>query len=149
MYTYTRHTCMALMGYLIVFSIVPFLKNSLVGYYCSYCNSLVGSIVLLLQVPHNLWRVRSQCPTQILNSIFVPKVCFFVFFTFHSLSSTLIFDGPSLVTSRLSVPCNDDPWMEPAGLWMASTMTGVTSPNMFLSLLMLGFLLGVAFLRLF
>ena len=51
--TYTGH--MALMGYLIVFSIVPFLKNFLVGYYCSYCNSLVGSIVLLLQVPHNLW----------------------------------------------------------------------------------------------
>ena len=45
-YTHTGH--MALVGYLIVFSIVLFLKNSLVGYYCSYCNSLVGSIVLLL-----------------------------------------------------------------------------------------------------
>ena len=56
--THTGH--MALMGYLIVFSIVPFLKNSLVGYYCSYCKSLVGSIVLLLQVPHNLCRVRSH-----------------------------------------------------------------------------------------
>ena len=58
--THTLPDIMALMGYLIVFSIVPFLKNSLVGYYCSYCNSLVGSIVLLLQVPHNLWRVRSH-----------------------------------------------------------------------------------------
>ena len=65
-HTHTRH--MALMGYLIVFSIVPFLKNSLVGYYCSYWNALVGSIVLLLQVPHNLWltvhwsRHQSQIP---------------------------------------------------------------------------------------
>ena len=63
-HTYVGH--MALTGYLIVFSIVPFLKNSLLGYYCSYWNALVGSIVLLLQVLHNLWRTRT--PTHTANN---------------------------------------------------------------------------------